>query len=139
AMIEIQPMVKIYFRIFRDTVSPPIVRSTIEVKNLINELYSYIETRNGMILSSLSNGIDELSKKFKYLKSYLDNFEEQGIKYEQYLNLRKEVIPDYENLKKKFEYFEKNSPQLEKELRETIEEIEKRELNKIITLDLFQK
>ena len=102
------------------------------IRNVIEDLYQYIETRSRMITQE--ERISRLRQRFKGIRNYLEPFGERGIEFERYIQLREEKIEDVESLKQKFQEYKKEySDELHYELSNPIRKIEKQILEDLLS------
>ncbi|NVM55359.1 MAG: SIR2 family protein [Candidatus Helarchaeota archaeon] len=113
------PVIQINFNYVR-TDSGSSYTSGWHAKEFIISLYSYIETRKKMILSPISDQLSKLVEGFKRLQDYFEPFEEEGIKYGQYIRTRGKRIGDTQDFINKFQSFEKSASQQRIELNEEL-------------------
>lgn len=105
-----------------------------KMKNFIESLYQYAETRSEMI-ATRSDQVDEITEKLDRIRSYLTPIEEQGINIDRYIQVREERIRDIECLKdiESFEkQFQEDSLERRRELANRLVEIERKIIREII-------
>lgn len=100
---------------------------------LLDNFIEFIRTRKIMI-SEVSKDMKSLFVLLDSLKEYLDPFQEKGIEFSKYLELREHLIDDFNGLQEvHLEYVKTNSEEALSRVISTISEIEKILLNKIFS------
>ncbi|MCI0694351.1 SIR2 family protein [candidate division KSB1 bacterium] len=98
---------------------------------LVENFSEFVRTRKGMI-TRISNDMQRLFTLLDSLKNYIEPFDEKGIQFVEYLELRKHLIDDSNTLKEDYQnYVKDNSDESRGRVISKVKKIEKSLLNEI--------
>jgi len=126
------PVIEINFNYQRHDSGTGYIRAE-QFKRVIETLSEFCEIKTRFV-NHIGNEFPKITEKLKKLKHYLEPFkEERGIKFQDYVNLRENKIPDVEQFRNEYKEFQQGySQQLHEKLASTIAEVERSILKEIV-------